>query len=115
MMRLIRSVLDWMCADTTRAAESYDAVALLALASLAAKSTDSKAIASKLREVSGGSGNGKKATTFASAAKIINAGGIVDYDGFSGGVKFDENGDAGEASIGIYEYDAENNYKRINK
>jgi branched-chain amino acid transport system substrate-binding protein len=97
------------------AAESYDAVALLALASLAAKSTDSKAIASKLREVSGGSGNGKKATTFASAAKIINAGGIVDYDGFSGGVKFDENGDAGEASIGIYEYDAENNYKRINK
>ena len=30
-------------------------------------------------------------------------------------IKFDDNGDASEASIGIYQYDATNNYKRINE
>jgi len=96
------------------AAESYDAVVLIALAALSADSTEADAIASKLKEVSGGSGNGKKATNFKQAAKIINAGGVADYDGFSGGIKFDDNGDASEASIGVYQYDATNNYKRIN-
>ena len=101
--------------EFTYAAESYDAVILLALASLAAQSTVGKDIAAKLQEVSGGSGNGKKATDFASAAKIINAGGVVDYDGYSGGVKFDSQGDPTEASIGIFQYDATNEFKRINK
>ena len=101
--------------DFVYAPESYDAVMLLALASLAAHSTVGKDIAAKLREVSGGSGSGKKATDFASAAKIINTGGVVDYDGASGGVKFDEHGDPTEATIGIFQYDATNNFERISK
>ena len=96
------------------AAESYDAVVLIALAALAANSVDGKDIASKLQEVSGGSGDGKKATDFASAAQIILDGGVVDYDGYSGPITFDENGDPTEATIGIYEYKDDNTYSRIN-
>jgi branched-chain amino acid transport system substrate-binding protein len=96
------------------AAESYDAVVLLALAALAANSTTGADIASKLQEVSGGSGDGTKATDFASAAQIILDGGVVDYDGNSGPITFDDNGDPTEATIGIYQYDATNKYSRIN-
>jgi len=100
--------------DYSYAAESYDAVVLLALAALAAQSTEGADIAAKLQEVSGGSGDGKKATSFADAAKIINAGEVVDYDGYSGGVKFDDAGDPTEASIGIFQYDDTNHFTRIN-
>jgi branched-chain amino acid transport system substrate-binding protein len=96
------------------AAESYDAVILLALAALAAGSTEGADIAAKLQEVSGGSGDGEKATDFASAAAIILDGGVVDYDGVSGPVTFDENGDPTEATIGVYQYGADNTFSRIN-
>jgi len=100
--------------DFSYGAESYDAVVLLALASLAAGSTDSAAIAAKLQEVSGGSGNGTKCTTFADCAEIINGGGVADYDGISGPITFNEVGDPTEASIGIYEYTDGNNYVAYN-
>ena len=96
------------------AAESYDAVVLLALAALAAGSTEGVDIAAKLQEVSGGSGDGEKATDFASAVAIILDGGVVDYDGASGPITFDENGDPTEATIGIFQYQADNTFLRIN-
>ena len=96
------------------AAESYDAVILLALAALAAGSTEGVDIAAKLQEVSGGSGDGEKATDFASAAQIILDGGVVDYDGASGPITFDEVGDPTEATIGIFQYQADNTFLRIN-
>jgi branched-chain amino acid transport system substrate-binding protein len=92
------------------AAESYDAVVLLALAALAAGSTDGVDMAAKMQEISGGSGDGETATDFASAAAIIADGGVVDYDGASGPITFDENGDPTEATIGIFEYAADNTY-----
>ncbi|HYI52095.1 MAG TPA: ABC transporter substrate-binding protein [Microbacterium sp.] len=100
--------------DYSYAAESYDAVVLLALASLAAGSTEAADIAEHLQEVSGGSGDGETCTTFAECAEIINGGGVADYDGYSGGVAFDENGDPTEASIGIFEFGADNMHTRIN-
>jgi branched-chain amino acid transport system substrate-binding protein len=93
-------------------AESYDAVILLALAALAAgTTTDSLAIAAKLQEVSGGSGNGEKCTTFAECAAIINAGGVADYDGPSGPITLNDVGDPTEASIGRYIYLEDNSYE----
>jgi branched-chain amino acid transport system substrate-binding protein len=93
-------------------AESYDAVVLLALAALAAgTTTDSVAIAAKLQEVSGGSGDGEKCTSFADCAAIINAGGVADYDGVSGPITFNEVGDPTEASIGKYIYLDDNSYE----
>ena len=100
--------------DFSYAAESYDAVMLLALAALAANSTDGADIASKMQEVSGGSGDGEKATDFASAAQIILDGGVADYDGYSGPITFDENGDPTEATIGIFQYGEDNMHTRVN-
>ncbi|GAA1182669.1 ABC transporter substrate-binding protein [Ornithinimicrobium humiphilum] len=100
--------------DWNYAAESYDAVILAALAALAANSVDGPDIAAKMQEVSGGTGGGEKATDFASAAQIIVDGGVVDYDGPSGPISFDENGDPTEATIGIFEYDGDNKLVRLN-
>jgi branched-chain amino acid transport system substrate-binding protein len=99
--------------DYTYAAESYDAVVLIALAAFAADSTAGKDIASRLREVSGGSGAGKKANDFASAAQIILDGDVVDYDGYSGPVTFDKHGDPTRAAIGIFQYGPDNRFSRI--
>ncbi len=96
------------------AAESYDAVIIIALAALAAGSTTGVDIASKLQEVSGGSGDGEKCTDFASCAAIIADGGVIDYDGASGPITFNEAGDPTEATIGIFQYGADNTFSRLN-
>ncbi|QAY70826.1 ABC transporter substrate-binding protein [Xylanimonas protaetiae] len=101
-------------ATFTYAGESYDAVTLIALSALAAKSVKGADIAGKMQEVSGGSGDGTPCTSFADCAKIINDGGVADYDGYSGKVTFDENGDPQGASIGIYKYGADNTITRTN-
>lgn len=100
--------------DFSYAAESYDAVILIALAALAAGSTDAPEIAKKLQEVSGGSGDGEKVTDFKSGAEVINGGGTVDYDGASGPITFDDAGDPTEATIGIFQYGDDNMHTRIN-
>ncbi|MCW3492306.1 ABC transporter substrate-binding protein [Microbacterium sp. SSM24] len=99
--------------DFSYANESYDAVILLALASLAANSTDAADVAGKLQEVSGGSGDGEKCDTYAACAEIILGGGVADYDGHSGPVTFDENGDPTEATIGVFQYGPDNLNTRI--
>lgn len=96
--------------DYSYAAESFDATVLLALSALAANSTDPEAMAEKLIEVSGGSGDGEKCSTYAECAEIIVGGGTADYEGISGPITFDEVGDPTEASIGIYQYAEDNTY-----
>ena len=100
--------------DYSYAAESFDATVLISLAALAAGSTDGTEIAAKLQEVSGGSGDGEKCTTFADCAAIIVGGGVADYDGISGPITLDDVGDPTEASIGIYQYGEDNNYAAFN-
>lgn len=100
--------------DQSYAAESYDAAVLLALGALAANDVSGTAIAGKLQEVSGGSGDGTACTTFADCADIILDGGVANYDGYSGPITFDENGDPTEATIGIFQYGADNTHTRIN-
>ncbi len=100
--------------DFSYANESYDAVVLIALAALKANSTDSADIAANLQAVSGGGDSaGEKCDNYADCADIILAGGEADYDGFSGPITFDENGDPTEATIGIFQYGADNNFTRI--
>ena len=93
--------------------ETYDAVVLLALAALEARSTEGANMSMKLREVSGGEGSGTKCTTFAECADIINGGGTADYDGPSGGVNFNEVGDPTEGNILIQQFDENNIPKTI--
>ncbi|MCC9195543.1 ABC transporter substrate-binding protein [Arthrobacter sp. zg-Y820] len=97
--------LDPALKDWAYAGESYDAVTMLALASEAAGSTDGKAMAAELQGVSA---EGEKCFDYAGCVTILRGGGDIDYDGYSGPVTFDENGDPTEAFIGIYQYDADN-------
>ena len=94
--------------DYNYAPESYDAVVLTALAAEAAKSDAGTAIAAKLVEVSKG---GTKCTSFADCKKLIAAGTDIDYDGISGPIEFSDKGDPSEATIGIYQYGADNKNK----
>ncbi len=105
--------IDDSLTDYSYAAESYDAVMLMALAAYAANSTDGADIAEYLQQVSGGSGDGEVVTTFADAAALLAEGEQIDYDGPSGPVTFDENGDPTEATIGIFQFLSDNTYERI--
>ena len=104
--------LNMAITDFSYAAESYDAVILAALGALAANDTSGAAIAAELRAISGGT-EGELATDFESAAELILDGLPVDYDGPSGSIAFDESGDPLGAIIGIYEYQADNTWVRL--
>jgi branched-chain amino acid transport system substrate-binding protein len=82
-------------------AESYDAVILLALAAEQAGNDSGEAIKDNMQSVSTG---GEKVTNFADGLAAIKAGTDIDYDGYSGPIEFDDNGDPTGASIGIYQY-----------
>lgn len=85
--------------------ESYDAVTMIALAAEAAGSVDGTAIAGELEGVSK---DGTKCYDFAGCVTLLRDGEDIDYDGISGPITFDSNGDPTEAAIGIYRYDADN-------
>jgi branched-chain amino acid transport system substrate-binding protein len=87
------------------AGESYDGVNMIALAAMAAESTNGKDIAGKLKDVSEG---GEKCSDFASCSELLKAGEDIDYDGISGPITFSEKGDPTEAYIGIYKFDGAN-------
>jgi len=81
--------------------ESYDGTTLIALAALEAKKTDGASIKDHLKDVSEG---GTKCKSFADCAKLVKQGKDIDYDGQSGPVTFDANGDPSQAYISIYKY-----------
>src|SRR5204862_56467 len=87
--------------------DSYDATILVALAAQAAGDDSGASIASKMQEVSAG---GEKCTSFKDCVALIKAGKDIDYDGVSGPIEFNAKGDPSEATIGIYQYGADNKY-----
>jgi branched-chain amino acid transport system substrate-binding protein len=93
--------------DFSYAAESYDAVILIALAAEQGGSTDGQTIRDNLVSVSKG---GTKCTTFAECKALIADGTDIDYDGVSGPVEFADNGDPSYATMGIYVYEANDKY-----
>ncbi len=90
--------------------ESYDATILAALAAVAAEDDSGAAIASQMQAVSEG---GTECTAFAECVELLEAGEDIDYNGVSGKVEFDENGDPTSASIGIYEYGDDNTFAPV--
>jgi branched-chain amino acid transport system substrate-binding protein len=91
--------------DFAYAAESYDAVILIALAAIAGGAADGATIKANLKAVSEG---GEKVTDFATAAQMLKDGKDIDFDGLSGPITFDDNGDTTEAYVGIYKFNADN-------
>ncbi|THV31378.1 ABC transporter substrate-binding protein [Glycomyces paridis] len=97
--------------DFTYGPESYDATALIALAAIAGDSVDSNSIKDNLIDVSTG---GTKCTGFTECAKLLADGEAdIDYDGYSGPIEFSPEGDVTAATIGIYEYLADNTYENV--
>lgn len=96
--------------DFSYAPESYDATTLIALAATAAKDDSGTAIASKLQEVSE---KGTKCASFTECKPLLDAGTDIDYDGFSGPIEFDKNGDVSQATIGVYQYGDDNKYTNV--
>ena len=96
--------------DFTYGPESYDATMLIALAAQAAKSDSPSEFSKKIVEVSEG---GEKCTDFKTCADLLADGKDIDYDGVSGPVDLGENGSPTKATIGLFEYGADNTYKPV--
>lgn len=98
----LKSLADYSDLDVfSYAAESYDATVLVALAALQGGATDGATIKDNMQSVSEG---GTKCESYADCAALIAEGTDIDYDGLSGPIEFDENGDVTEATISIYKY-----------
>jgi ABC-type branched-subunit amino acid transport system substrate-binding protein len=90
--------------DYNYAAETYDAVTLIALAVEEAQD-DGIAYAGF---INGLTRDGEKCTDFATCKAILDAGGDPDLDGFSGPLEFGGNGEPLQASYGLLTFGADN-------
>ncbi len=86
------------------ASHAYDALVLIALASLAAESTDPLVYVKKMVDVSKG---GTKCESYEKCSMILSEDSSADinYEGLSGPVDFDENGDITKTFYSVYTYD----------
>ena len=97
-------VIDPALQDFNYAAETYDAVNIIALAAQKA-GTDGIDYA---KEINGITRDGEKCTDFATCKAVIDAGGDPDYDGASGPLQFAGNGEPLEASYGVLVFGDDN-------
>jgi ABC-type branched-subunit amino acid transport system substrate-binding protein len=96
--------------DFSYGPESYDATVMSALAAEAAKNDSGKAIASKLVEISR---DGTECSSFADCKKLLDDGKDIDYTGVSGPCDLNDTGSPSKATIGIFKFAADNNYKPV--
>ena len=81
---------------------------LVALAAIAAKDDAGTSIAAKLQEVSAG---GTKCTSFEDCIALLDDRARTSTTtACRGPIEFNETGDPAKATIGIYQYGADNNY-----
>ncbi len=96
--------------DYSYAPESYDATVVVALAAEAAGSDNGEAIGAAIPDVTRG---GEKCTTFEECKTLLADGQDIDYDGKSGPIEMSDAGDPTEATIGVYQYGADNTYTNL--
>jgi neutral amino acid transport system substrate-binding protein len=99
----------------TFAAEAYDAVVLAALAAADAGDDSGSSIAGHLLEVSGNHQQGtaegagvQDCGSYSACLELLQAGKTIDYQGESGPVTFNDDGDIRTAKFTVYEYGAQN-------
>jgi branched-chain amino acid transport system substrate-binding protein len=96
--------------DFSYAGEAYDAVTLVALATEEAKSDAGPDIATHMQNITT---SGTECHSFADCDKLIQTGVHIHYMGQSGPIDFDAYGNPTVASMGIYEFGADNTYKPL--
>jgi branched-chain amino acid transport system substrate-binding protein len=99
--------------DYTYGESIYDAVTIGALAAVAAKDASGVGIKSQLTEISKAGAGKVTVTNFADGVKALKAGKKINYDGKTGAIEFDKNGDPTGAYIGIYRYSAAGTFKLV--
>jgi branched-chain amino acid transport system substrate-binding protein len=85
-------------------AQNFDAVMLCYLSAVAAGSTDGQDMADQVREVSAPPGDPYTWQELPEAVKALENGDDIDYQGASGPIDMDENGDATAGVYDTYEY-----------
>ncbi|MFC9772022.1 MULTISPECIES: ABC transporter substrate-binding protein [unclassified Pseudarthrobacter] len=100
--------------DVSYAAETFDAVTLAALAAARAQDDAGPSIAANLVAVSGGTAAESQATaatpctTYKDCLPALASGGGINYDGESGPISFDTNGDITSATFTVFTYGSDN-------
>jgi ABC-type branched-subunit amino acid transport system substrate-binding protein len=90
--------------------ETYDAAIMSALGAIQADSDAGEAVSPAVIEISR---DGTKCSDFASCADLLEQGEDIDYEGVSGPVDLLDTGSPSKATIGIFEYDNNNNNHNI--
>ena len=83
---------------------SYDAAVVMVLAAVAARSVDPEVYST---EVTGVTRGGEKCFEISQCLDMLLAGKDIDYDGPSGPLEFDENGEPSQGVYDIMEYDSQ--------
>lgn len=96
--------------DFRYAAEAYDAVMLAALAAIVAGNDSGVAVGGRLVDASAG---GIKCLSFGECLAVLKTQDDIDYDGISGPVNLTQEGDPDRAHFGVYQYNAENKFTRV--
>ena len=91
-------------ADSPFTAQSFDAVAVLALANAAAGKNDGEAIRDEMRNVANEGGTEVTADNIAEGLEMAANGEEINYQGAAGAVEFDDAGDIAVASYQLYRY-----------
>ena len=95
--------------DYSYAAETYDAVIILALAAEAAATDQSTAVASEIIEVTRG---GQQCSTFSDCRDLVDDGEDIDYVRIGGTYALDDAGDPTVASFAVLEYGTDSYNRR---
>lgn len=85
-------------------AQNFDAVSLCVLGAVAAGSAEGPDIQAKITEVSGAPGTKYDYTQMADAIAALQAGEDIDFDGVSGPLDLDDNGDPTVGTYDTFEY-----------
>lgn len=94
------------------APQSWDAAALLVLAAQAAKANTGEAIKGKIREVA--NGPGKDVSDVCDGLKLLGQGDTINYQGASGNVDIDANGDV-SGVYDVWEVEADGKLKTVSQ
>jgi ABC-type branched-subunit amino acid transport system substrate-binding protein len=86
-------------------AQNFDAVTLCVLGAVAAGSNEGSAIAEQIQAVASAPGDKYDYTQMADAIKALQAGEDIDFEGVSGPLDLDDNGDPTIGFYDLYEYD----------
>ncbi len=96
--------------EFTYGPESYDATILIGLAAVAGDDDSGSTIARNLHDVSD---EGTPCTGWEECTQMLEQGEDIDYEGVSGPINFNGTGSPSAATIGIFEYAANNNYENV--